>query len=86
MPKVEPPSAAAGNGHMSLEDFKSEAMVVYNAAVESGRQETAAPFNIIRRDAWPDGSAKPFKTMSMDAVPPEFRRMVLDWCQRGLMA
>jgi hypothetical protein len=50
------------------------------AAAQTAGNPSAYPFNIIRLDAWPDGSPKPFKTMSVDMVPAESRRTVLDWC------
>ena len=87
-PAAPPPTAAVpqaaavpaqAGGPMSLEDFKAECMELFAAAQTAGNP-SAYPFNIIRLDAWPDGSPKPFKTMSVDMVPAESRRTVLDWC------
>lgn len=78
MPKVEVTSASAdANGVMALEDFKAEAMALYNEAQSQGKP-SAYPFNIIRAETWPDGSAKDFQTMAMDKVPAAQRRRVLD--------
>ena len=81
MPKTEPPTAAQNvDGVMSLEDYKAEALSVFNAAKERNMTR-AYPFNVMRQaDVWPDGSPKAWATMNADSVPPDQRRLVLEHC------
>lgn len=85
MPKADGNPTLDANGHMRLEDFRAECMLVQNEAKARGRT-AAFPFNVLRAEKWPDGTEKGFATMQIDMCPPEHRRTLLDHCMMVLNA
>jgi hypothetical protein len=83
VPAQTPAPPLAEGQFMTVDDFKTQAMAIHSEAQKINKA-TAYPFNIIRAENWPDGSAKAWKTMTMDTVPAEDRQRVLDWSMYNL--